>query len=204
VPAAVIRVIREWQDRTESLVVVDGTFQYLGWAYRAEQSAQLNPDLTVRLVCPTKALSLNAFRFSYLIVPRHLYAECAVAQDLYHGTTSLTDHLFARAAIDALTVAAHAPMLKEAEFAFQQLARSPRVADVVVPTGGYFAFVRPTFDIGELAAMGPEHFDMSGFDGWVRVNLMNPQARRVFEFKPEVVGTPRPMPGPEENLPEPR
>lgn len=180
VPVAVIESIRQWQERTGSLVIVDGTFQYLGWDYRSEASAKLHPELTVRLVCPTKALSLNAFRFSYLIMPKSLYLECATAHDLYHGTSSLADHLFARAAVRALTDAAHTPLLEDARTSFARLRGSARVAEVVEPTCGYFAFVRPDLDLNKIAAMGPDHFGMTGYHGWVRVNLLSPDAREVF------------------------
>ncbi len=180
VPTEVLHTIRDWQQRTGSVVIVDGTFQYLGWSYDAEASCELDPDLTLRLICPTKTLLMNGFRFSYLILPRSLYELCASARDLYVGTTSLSDQLFARTAMQVMRGPAHCAMLREVEKVFDDYAQCSRIEELITPTCGYFAFVKPAFDPVELAAMGPEHFDIRGYEGWIRINLMSPDAQRVF------------------------
>jgi len=51
------------------VVVVDGTFQYLQWAWpeRCERTSTLLRERTIRLVCPTKSLALHGIRFACLL-----------------------------------------------------------------------------------------------------------------------------------------
>ena len=69
-PREIIKQLRHWQEETGSLIFVDGSFSYTDWftKQKTEQAALLNPDLTFRLICPTKTLCLNGLRFSYLII----------------------------------------------------------------------------------------------------------------------------------------
>lgn len=180
VPEAVIAHIRDWQERTSSLVVVDGTFQYLGWTQRREWSARLHEDLTIRLVCPTKALCLNGFRLSYLILPEERQLACANLYDLFHGGVSMSDQLFARAAITALNADRHVPLLHDSRRAYEEMSASGWIQSAITPECGYFAFVRPNFPMSAVAAMGPAHFQLSGYEGWIRVNLLHRDLKRIM------------------------
>ncbi len=76
-PCQIMKKLREWQDTTGSLIFVDGSFAYTDWysSTKKEPSSMLNPELTFRLICPTKALCLNGLRFSYLICPSEFKKE---------------------------------------------------------------------------------------------------------------------------------
>ncbi|GAA0682116.1 hypothetical protein GCM10010193_39780 [Kitasatospora atroaurantiaca] len=63
VPRHLLEYIGDWQRDTGSLVFVDGTFQYMRWdGELREDSALLPAEQTLRLVCPTKYLSIHGYR----------------------------------------------------------------------------------------------------------------------------------------------
>jgi histidinol-phosphate/aromatic aminotransferase/cobyric acid decarboxylase-like protein len=67
--AELMAELQAWQQSTGSLVIVDGSFQYMRWdASLAEASAQL-PGPTIRILCPTKGLGLHGFRCAYTLMP---------------------------------------------------------------------------------------------------------------------------------------
>jgi len=78
-PIEIFKQLREWQDKTGSIIFVDGSFSYMDWytSKKIEPSRILNPYLTFRLICPTKALCLHGLRFSYLLCPAKFSREIA-------------------------------------------------------------------------------------------------------------------------------
>jgi histidinol-phosphate/aromatic aminotransferase/cobyric acid decarboxylase-like protein len=96
--------IVNWQKRTSSVVFVDGSLQYLSWQPAAKEfSAQLDPKLTFRLVCPSKQLSSHGYRFSYVLVPASEKQEFAWVYTNIFGPANADSIAFAHEAILALT-----------------------------------------------------------------------------------------------------
>ncbi len=78
ISSEIMKELIEWQNRTSSYIFVDGSMQYLSWNKKTnEASSKLNPSLTFRLLCPTKQLAVNGFRFSYLLFPESHYRKLA-------------------------------------------------------------------------------------------------------------------------------
>ena len=75
----ILKELAKWQKRTGSIIFVDGSFSYMDWytKRKKELTVILNPELTMRLVCPTKALCVHGFRFSYLLCPKRFSKEVA-------------------------------------------------------------------------------------------------------------------------------
>lgn len=73
----VFKKLKLWQEKTGSIIFVDGSFSYMDWDKedKKEPSTILNPEKTFRLVCPTKTLGLNGLRYSYLICPNEFSRE---------------------------------------------------------------------------------------------------------------------------------
>jgi histidinol-phosphate/aromatic aminotransferase/cobyric acid decarboxylase-like protein len=94
--AKVVSDIKKWQDSTGSLVFVDGSFSYTDWysTRKFEPTSILNPELTFRLVCPTKALGLNGLRFSYLICPGGYKKELSRVTCSTIGSSSYFSHIY--------------------------------------------------------------------------------------------------------------
>lgn len=175
---ATVDRIAEWQQRTGSTVIVDGTFQYMGWnGASTESTDRLDPDLTFRLVCPTKTLAMHGFRFAYAIVPdRHAAAFTELHKRL-HGAAGLVDRLFAHRAVEVMgTDEGALPLMSFARDRCRQLLASGAVTEAVQPESGFFVFGRPSVDPSTYVAMDIDCFGGAGYPGYVRVNLLNPAA----------------------------
>ncbi len=86
--------LAEWQRRTESLIFVDGSFSYTDWYSKEKREPErvLDPSLTFRLICPTKALGLNGLRFSYLLCPEKFKKELSRITCSTIGSSSYFSH----------------------------------------------------------------------------------------------------------------
>lgn len=87
--------LSKWQKRTGSMIFVDGSFSYMDWntLTKKEPSIALDPNLTLRLVCPTKALCLHGLRFSYLLCPEEFSKEMARISISNTGSSCYFGHL---------------------------------------------------------------------------------------------------------------
>jgi aspartate/methionine/tyrosine aminotransferase len=177
-----VRLLREWQDATGSLILVDGTFQYMQWdGRRKERTADLRPDQTFRLICPTKSLSLNGFRFAYLLQPDAHHEEMSLTYDCAHGATSLGNLMFAHRAINVmLSGENNSRMVDYGKANYERLIETGSVGEHLAPECGYFVFGRVGVPDGEYLAMDQSHFELDGFPGYVRVNLLNPAAMSLL------------------------
>jgi aspartate/methionine/tyrosine aminotransferase len=173
-----IETIAAWQRRTGSLVLVDGTFQYLQWeAGRTEWSTALDPRLTYRLVCPTKALAIHGFRFAYLLVPAEHIGTVTHLHSCLHGAAGVADRAFAHRALAALaSPEGNAPLLGYAQRRLEALCAADALREWVEPECGYFVFARPTAPPDTMHGMGPECFEVRGRHGYVRINLLSDRA----------------------------
>ncbi|MEV5000517.1 aminotransferase class I/II-fold pyridoxal phosphate-dependent enzyme [Nocardioides sp. LML1-1-1.1] len=178
VRSATIDRIAEWQGRTGATVIVDGTFQYMGWeGATAEAADRLDPDLTFRLVCPTKTLAMHGFRFAYAVVPEQHSASFTELHKRLHGPAGLADRLFAHRAVEVLGSHSGAlPLMDFARLRYRELVDSGAVTEAVKPETGFFLFGRPSVDASEYVAMDASCFGGQGYPGYVRINLLNPAA----------------------------
>jgi aspartate/methionine/tyrosine aminotransferase len=176
--ATTVDRIAEWQRRTGATVIVDGTFQYMGWGgATAETTDRLDPDLTFRLVCPTKTLAMHGFRFAYAIVPEQHSASFTELHKRLHGPAGLADRLFAHRAVEVLGSQDGAlPLMDFARHHYRQLLANGAVTEAVEPNTGFFLFGRPSVDASQYVAMDIRCFGGQGYQGFVRLNLLNPAA----------------------------
>jgi aspartate/methionine/tyrosine aminotransferase len=170
--------IARWQQRTGSLVLVDGTFQYQQWdGGRTERSSGLDPALTYRLVCPTKALAIHGFRFAYLIAPK---AHLSAVTDLHsrmHGAAGVADRAFAHRALAALdSDPGNRPLMTYAQERYRTLLEGKALHEWLEPVSGYFVFGVPAATRNTVHGMGPECFEVRGHPGYLRINMLNERA----------------------------
>lgn len=171
---ALVAEIGEWQARTGSLVFVDGTWQYLQWGEsRRERTAGLDPDLTLRLVGPTKFLGLNGHRFSYLILPPRLFAEIADVHENLHGSTSVPNLAFARRAIEVMNTPCHNRALTDhVRNIYHCLAARGVLETEFTPECGLYCFARVRAELERFLVMGGEYYEIDGYRDHVRINLL--------------------------------
>lgn len=177
VPGEVLDAVRAWQLDTGSTVFVDGTFQYMQWdGSLAEASARLPADQTLRLVCPTKFLSLHGYRCAWLVVPQRLRDPLAELHLNLHGEVSLADRLFAHRACEVMLGEGNHRLLDYVRQNYCRLVTKEVVDEVFDVETGYFVFARLRAPKVEFLTMGQNFFELTGYPDHVRINLLNNSA----------------------------
>lgn len=174
----VMKEIARWQSMTGSLVIVDGSFQYMEWERPAKDAApSLDPSLTMRIVCPTKQLVLHGYRVGYALVPARHYREMS----------TLNSMIFASLSIDTLAFLLTAPTLihhrafprKLIAWAAHRHSRLRRDGCIHAPWSpdcGYFCFEKLECDwINGQMLMNGGYFGQSRYPNHYRINLLSPQ-----------------------------
>ena len=174
VPLETIEAIARWQRMTGSLVMVDGSFQFMQWDQtRRERSSLLDPELTFRLISPGKALGIPFFRFAYLVHPARVHRELVFLYENMIGASTVADLAFARRALEVMTRA-------ESTFAltgylrrtFEELVARGILATRIKPDCAYFTFAVPAVELPGQVAMDQEYFEIEGYPRHIRINLM--------------------------------
>jgi aspartate/methionine/tyrosine aminotransferase len=183
VPEQIMAEIAAWQSRTGSLVMVDGSFQYMRWDGRLDERSALLPGPTMRIVCPTKALGIHGFRCAYAIMPQQDYAPFEVLYSYLYASASLGDLAFARVALGELN---DRTVINDLMSSAASRHRTLRDAGLITaewsPEGGYFVFeeVRPdAIDLQPL--MDGSYFEQPRHAGYYRINLLSPRLARLYD-----------------------
>lgn len=170
--------VRTWQAATRALIFVDGAFQYLNWRDRGatEPSANLEPELTIRSLCPTKTVAVHGPRFAYSLLPAAMWEDLRYCYAASAGSSSVFDHLSAMAIMRYLTdEPSNAQLLELMQRRFERLIQVGAFTTPVQPSVSYFCFVRPAVPAKRLLTMDQTFFDSAGYDGLVRFNLLLPE-----------------------------
>lgn len=168
--------LRAWQEETGGTVFVDGSFQFMQWeGTRAERCVVLLPEQTFRLVSPTKAMALHALRFAYLACPGSAERdELNLIYEDSHGPSSLAHQ---RLAEDVMGLfdgePGNAHLMAYARRQFLRLQGSGALRGWVTPECCNFAFVDIREPGPEWLGLSSEHFEIRGYEGYMRVNLLN-------------------------------
>jgi aspartate/methionine/tyrosine aminotransferase len=171
---SLIEKLAHWQKETKSLIFVDGSFQYMQWdSTRREHSSALAPESTFRLVCPTKALAIPSARFAYLLHPHRFHDDLLFLYENLVGGVAAADLAFARRALDVLRdPLGNRPLTEFLQATYRALSDQKFLRTAIIPDCGYFIFAKPSRKMGFKVAMGQEFFELKGYPGYVRVNLM--------------------------------
>ncbi|MGW2177823.1 pyridoxal phosphate-dependent aminotransferase [Streptomyces sp. NPDC001732] len=174
-----IEQIARWQRRTGSVVLVDGTFQYARWdrSSRAEPTSRLEPDLTFRLVCPTKSLAVHGTRFAYLLLPPEFRESIRYACANITGATGAANEHFARRIMEVLdSEESNDALVHHIQAERERLLVSGVIrTEATRPEAGYYTFaVLDDASMKEAIVMDQRFFGLDGFDDHVRVNLLYP------------------------------
>ncbi len=170
--------LAEWQARTGSTVFVDGSFQYMRWdGVLREETTRLEPERTIRLICPTKALGLHGFRFAHAIMPRALRDPFASIYAGIYGSTSADSLAFARVAARVLLAREIVPaLMQEAGAVHRRLREAQAISSPWSPDRGYFVFERINVDTGQdHLLMDGSFFEQRRLPAYRRINLLSPK-----------------------------
>ena len=177
VPRALYAQIKDWQVATGSIVIVDGTFQYMSWdGTKREDSASLLAGQTIRMVCPTKFLAIHGYRFAYLLMPERLYEEISELHISLHGEVAASDSLFAHRAIDVMLAEGNRELIDHTQANYRRLIDAAAVDQPIQPQTGYFLFARPGISRDSYHAMTQEFFELTGYPAHARINLLSEKA----------------------------
>jgi aspartate/methionine/tyrosine aminotransferase len=171
-----IEQIGEWQERTKSNVLVDGTFQYLKWNdVVRENSSLLNKEYTFRIVCPTKSLVIHGVRFSYMLLPAGKREDIDYSCENISGSDGIFNLAGARQIMRRLNMEESNKKLRRyiagrrgdlQGWVFGQTLGEPSCS--------YYVFAKPLINKESCITMGQDFFDLAGFDEYVRFNLLTP------------------------------
>lgn len=187
VSLAMIEMIADWQRKTGSLVIIDGAFQYTQWGNtRQEFSSRLDSDKTFRLISPTKSLAIPAFRFAYLLHPTQYHDNLLFLYESIVGGSTLFDVVFARRALKVLSGrTSNYSLTNFLQSTYCQLSKRRIFETKISPDCGYFIFAKPRIKLDNSAVMTEEFFELNGYPGYIRLNLMI--AHRIYIEKRTVV-----------------
>lgn len=173
----VITELASWQKRTGALIFVDGSLQYMQWQGRtAERSSELEPSLTIRLLCPTKQLALHGYRFSYLLAPEKDERSLAWACATVAGSASAESIAFAHEAMEALDNGAIPHQLMQlASRRHKSLRDRGSIESTIEPQCGYFIFEKINALLPETQVLADgRYFEQSRYPGYFKINLLSP------------------------------
>jgi aspartate/methionine/tyrosine aminotransferase len=188
VPAEKIEAIANWQRNTDSCVVVDGSFQFMQWDHdRRENSSILDPELTFRVISPTKSLAIPCFRFAYLLHPSWSHRELLFLYENVVGGATVGDLAFARRSLNVLmTDKSNRSLTNYLKETFERLVADGTISTRIVPDCGYFVFAVPHCQLAKQIVMDQEYFELEGYPDHVRINLM--LARDLYFSTPDGEG----------------
>ncbi|MFF8618557.1 aminotransferase class I/II-fold pyridoxal phosphate-dependent enzyme [Streptomyces sp. NPDC015350] len=174
VPDRVLEEIAAWQRETGSWVFVDGTFQYMPWDGRwGEASARLPVERTLRMVCPTKHLSIHGYRCAHLLVGEELRDDLADLHLNLHGDVAVSERLFAHRAADVMLGEGNAALIRHVRDRHRLLTDRGALAEQMPVEAGFFLFARPLAPRERFLALDAPFFELDGYEGYVRINLLN-------------------------------
>jgi aspartate/methionine/tyrosine aminotransferase len=185
VPPQMMETIANWQRDTGSSVIIDGSFQFMQWENGGmECSSILDPELTFRVISPTKSLAIPCFRFAYLLHPAWSHRELLFLYENTVGGATVGDVAFARRSLQVLrSDESNHRFTNYLKDNFELLIAKDVIHTRIVPDCGYFVFAVPRRELPRQIVMDQEYFELEGYPDHVRINLM--LARNLYseEFK---------------------
>nr|VFK38628.1 MAG: Aspartate/methionine/tyrosine aminotransferase [Candidatus Kentron sp. TC] len=172
----------KWQEKTESFIFVDGSFQYCNWNGRQKElTASFNSEQTIRLICPTKILAIHGFRFSYLLMPEWIRNDIRYIFANTHGSTTAHNIRFAKRAMSILdSDLSNSDLIAYIRDRYSFLIENGWLRSELSPDSGYFVFSEPTkksLSYPQLS-MGGDFFEQPRYKNYIRFNLLAPDMHK--------------------------
>jgi aspartate/methionine/tyrosine aminotransferase len=179
-PLETIEAIARWQGMSGSLVMVDGSFQFMQWDQtRKEHSSLLDPELTFRLISPVKSLGIPFFRFAYLLHPARVHRDMVFLYENMIGGSTVADLAFAGRALEILSgEGCNFALTNYLRRRFGRLIANGIVSTGIAPDCGNFIFAVPAVRLPGQVAMDQDYFELKGYPNHMRINLM--LAERIY------------------------
>jgi histidinol-phosphate/aromatic aminotransferase/cobyric acid decarboxylase-like protein len=172
-----VDTIAAWQRKTGSFVIVDGSFQYMKWDCSThEPTSRLDPDRTIRIICPTKSLAMHGLRFAYATLPKKIRPKFAHTYANLYGSSSAENLAFARLATKELSNRRITNSLVGLIADRHARLRSEgKIAADWQPSSGYFIFEKiMTGGAKRRPLMDGTYFEQKRYPNHRRINLLSP------------------------------
>jgi len=169
--------ISEWQKRTSSIVFVDGSLQYLSWNGNLKEiTAELEPDHTFRLLCPSKQLSIHGYRFAYLLLPESHERGMAWTYANVAGPAPADSIIFAHEAVDAIQDRdITSKLINTVVKRYKHLRENNIIESNIIPECGYFIFERVNVPLPDgYSVIDGKYFHLDNYLGYIKINLLSP------------------------------
>lgn len=175
--------LKRWQEKTNSLIFVDSSFDYTDWIKRdLELTQKLDPQKTFRLICPTKVLGLHGLRFSYLICPSKYAKRLNSLSFSSIGPTSYFYSSIRKKIFNEIDLFKKSPMAKLAEKRFSKI-RSVLIKkeiSFINPTCGVYLFAKIRHllekkdSLNKYSCIAPIGVDIpfKKYSGYTKINLL--------------------------------
>lgn len=177
ITATTIEKLGKWQQETSSQIFVDGSFQYMRWsAGENEPTSKLAPELTARIICPTKILAMHSYRFAYLLAPPLLCRSMASKISVVGGSSPGESIALGRvAAREMLQGAIPRRLIEEIKKRHADLRARERIRCEWMPSSGYFVFEQLVGSVSiSTPLMDGSYFEQPRFPDHRRINLLSP------------------------------
>lgn len=172
-----IHQIEKWQRQTGSYIIVDGAFQYMKWDIndRFEPTSRLDRELTLRSMCPTKALAVHGVRFSYTVLPSCFQEDMRYAYANSFGASCVYSHKAAKRIMEVLNdPKSNTELLDYIQNRYRYYLKHKVFADPIGGNATYFIFVKMLGDASQYIVMDQDFFDTTNYPGFARFNLILP------------------------------
>lgn len=178
----VIDSLKIWQEKTKSIIFVDGSFQYFKWdSTKYEFTSKLNRERTFRLLCPSKSVAIHGFRFSYLLLPQELYNTFDFILDNLMGSSNPYDVEFAKKCMQLLSSKkSNRKLIEYTRNIFEDLKNRNLIFTEINPSSGYFIFARLIKKKSSFSAMDGKYFEQLKYKDYVRVNLLGSAINKLL------------------------
>lgn len=178
----IISDLKQWQQDTGSIIFIDGSFQYCKWSSpHKEHTADLDPNLTFRLICPTKALAIHGYRFSYLLLPPTMKEKFIYLYENITGATVFRNLIFAHQAMSILSRSgSNYDLYHNVRMRYNTLIEKDLISPLGNPDCGYFVFAKLRKEVESFIGMDGSYFDLNGFEGYSRINMLGPNVMKLL------------------------
>jgi aspartate/methionine/tyrosine aminotransferase len=168
--------VKKWQANTDSVVIIDGSFEYMRWAKDSKSEVAFETKNTFKIVCPTKQLCMHAFRAAYLLTPDQYYRNLLTESTLLYGSVGLDTLAFLIAAAPILKAQVYPRALIDLASTMHKSLRNKYIINAEWnPSDGYFCFERVNRRSEMLSkTMGGSFFEQPRYPEHVRINLLSP------------------------------
>jgi aspartate/methionine/tyrosine aminotransferase len=178
VPTNVLNELFAWQEKTGSLVFIDGSFQYMRWDHKVfEPTARFDPLNTIRLVSPTKSLVIHGYRFAYALLPERIKPKFSNCYANICGPSAADNVLFGYEAVRGVRDRRLTEQLiTRASNRHSKLRKTGRLESPLAPQAGYFVFEKINGPVPDSTLrMDGRYFGQPRFPEHARLNLLSTQ-----------------------------